>query len=161
MESKIIIHLIEPLYNAQSKTLILGSFPSVKSREEGFFYGNPQNRFWKVIAEVYSRPVPQSIAEKKSLILENGLALYDAVYACEIKGSSDASIKIIKAADISAIIAKSKIDRIILNGRTAAGIYEKHIFPETGIKGEILPSTSPANAAFSFAELLTFWKKIK
>jgi len=151
-------HPFPPLYDKDSKVLILGSFPSVKSREMKFFYGHPQNRFWKVIASIFDQENPTSIEEKKKLILDNHLALWDVIAECEISGSSDASIKNAKANDLSEIIKNSKIQKIIVNGKTAERLYIKYIEPVTGIKAVVLPSTSPANAAWSLERLVDVWK---
>ena len=151
-------HPFPPLYDKNSRVLILGSFPSVKSREMMFFYGHPQNSFWKVIASIFDEAVPNSIEEKKKLILGNHLALWDVIAECEIVGSSDASIKNAKANDISEILNNSQIQKIIVNGKTAERLYIKYIEPATGIKAVVLPSTSPANAAWSLERLVDVWK---
>ena len=156
-----LIHNIEPLFDKNSKTLILGSFPSVKSREAGFFYAHPQNRFWKVIAGVFGEDVPLTVADKKALILNNGLALYDSVYSCEINGSSDSSMKNVVPSDLTPIIQNSKITKVFVNGRTAEKYYVKYSLNDTGINGVVLPSTSPANAAWSLERLIDEWSIIK
>ena len=156
-----IVHPIPPLYGKNSKILILGSFPSVKSREAEFFYGHPQNRFWAVIAAVLGKEKPKTIEEKKRLILENDLALWDVIGSCEIVGSADSSISDVTANDLSAIISNSSVDRIFVNGKTAEKYYNKYTYPLTGIKAVCLPSTSPANAAWSFERLVDAWKLIK
>ena len=156
-----VIHNIEPLFDKNSKTLILGSFPSVKSREAGFFYAHPQNRFWKVIAGVFGEDVPLTVADKKALILNNGLALYDSVYSCEINGSSDSSMKNVVPSDLTPIIQNSKITKVFVNGRTAEKYYVKYSLNDTGINGVVLPSTSPANAAWSLERLIDEWSIIK
>ena len=150
-----------PLFDKNSKTLILGSFPSVKSREAGFFYAHPQNRFWKVIAGVFGEDVPLTVADKKALILNNGLALYDSVYSCEINGSSDSSMKNVVPSDLTPIIQNSKITKVFVNGRTAEKYYVKYSLNDTGINGVVLPSTSPANAAWSLERLIDEWSIIK
>ncbi len=155
-----IVHPIPPLFDANSKTLILGSFPSVKSREAAFFYGHPQNRFWPVIAAVLGKEKPQNIEEKKRLVLENGIALWDVIASCEIEGSADSTIKNVTANDLSVIINNSGVNRIFVNGKTAEKHYMKYTFPKTGIKAVCLPSTSPANAAWSFEKLVEAWKII-
>lgn len=156
-----IIHPIPPLYGKDSKTLILGSFPSVKSREAEFFYGHPQNRFWSVIPLLYGTEKPTTVEEKKKLILENGLALWDVIASCEIVGSSDSSISNVTANDLSVILQNSKVDRIFVNGKTAEKYYNKYTYPITGIKAICLPSTSPANAAWNLEKLVDAWKIIK
>lgn len=156
-----IIHPIPPLYGKDSKTLILGSFPSVKSREAAFFYGHPQNRFWAVIAAVFGEEKPQTVEEKKRLALSNGLALWDVIAQCEIMGSADSTISDVTANDLSVILENSSVDRIFVNGKAAEKYYNKHTYPKTGIKAICLPSTSPANAAWSFERLVEAWKIIK
>lgn len=156
-----IIHPIPPLYNENSKSLILGSFPSVKSRESEFFYGHPQNRFWSVAAAVLGYPKPETVEEKKKMILDNNLAMWDVIASCEIEGSADSTIKNVTANDLSEIIASSKIDRIFVNGKTAEKYYNKYTYPKTKIKAICLPSTSPANAAWNLERLIEAWKIIK
>ncbi len=156
-----IIHPIPPLFNSESKTLILGSFPSVKSREAAFFYGHPQNRFWSVAATVLGYPKPETIEEKKKMILENHLAMWDVIESCEIEGSADSTIRNVTANNLSLILKNSKVDRIIVNGKTAEKYYIKYTYPQTGIKAICLPSTSPANAAWSIERLVEAWKIIK
>lgn len=155
-----IVHPIPPLFNANSETLILGSFPSVKSREAAFFYGHPQNRFWSVIAAVFGEEKPLTVEEKKKLVLDNKLALWDVIASCEIEGSADSTIKNVTANDLSIIINNSKVKKIFVNGKTAEKYYIKYTFPKTGIKAVCLPSTSPANAAWSFEKLVEAWKTI-
>ena len=150
-------HPFPPLYDENSKVLILGSFPSVKSREMMFFYGHPQNRFWKVIAGIFDEKTPASIEEKKNLILRNHLALWDVIAECEIVGSSDASIKNARANDLSRILENAPIRKIIVNGKTAERLYVKYIEPVTGMKAVVLPSTSPANAVWSLGKLIDAW----
>lgn len=153
-----IVHPISPIYNSNSQILILGSFPSVKSREEGFFYGHPQNRFWRVMARICNMPVPKSNAEKTRLILDNNFALWDVIHSCEITGSADSTIKNVQANDLSEILEKSDIKKIFVNGRKAESLYKKYIEKEVGIKAVCLPSTSPANASWSEDRLFECWK---
>ncbi|MBR3054073.1 MAG: DNA-deoxyinosine glycosylase [Firmicutes bacterium] len=153
-------HPFGPLYNENSRVLILGSFPSVKSREQNFFYGHPQNRFWKVVAAVFGRPVPVSIDEKKALILESGLALWDSIASCEITGSSDASIRNVRTNDIGVILDSCRIERIYCNGRKSHELYQRYIMPRTGREAECLPSTSPANAQWTLDRLTEAWRVI-
>ncbi len=153
-------HTIGSLYNENSKILILGSFPSVKSREQGFFYGHPQNRFWKVLSTVLNQPLPTSIDEKKEFILNNKIALWDVIASCEIKGSSDSSIKNVIPNNINEILNNSKVKTIFTNGKLAFNLYNKYIFEKTNIAAISLPSTSPANAAFSLDRLCDEWKII-
>ena len=156
-----IVHPIPPLFDESSKTLILGSFPSVKSREAAFFYGHAQNRFWSVLATLYGVPKPETVEEKKKLVLENNLALWDVIASCEIIGSSDSSISNVTANDLSVIINNSKVERIFVNGKTAEKYYNKYTYPKTGIKAVCLPSTSPANAAWKLEKLVEKWSIIK
>ena len=155
-----IIHPIPPVYDKNSKILILGSFPSVKSREYGFFYGHPQNRFWRVIANVCSEDIPVTIDEKKVMLLKNGIALWDVIHSCEIDGSADSSIKNVVPNNINYIIKESKIERIFTNGKKADELYGKYLEKETGIKAVCFPSTSPANAVWSVERLTEKWKEI-
>ncbi len=161
MDTSNIIHPFPPLFDENSRTLILGSFPSVKSRETMFFYGHPQNRFWKVLAMIFNEKIPENIEEKKQLVLNNHLALWDSIHSCTVTGSSDSSIKDVVPNDISDIIADSKIDRIFCNGALSHKMYMKYIFPDTGIRAVKLPSTSPANAACSLERLVSEWQIIR
>ena len=153
------IHPIPPLYNDKSEVLILGSFPSVKSREANFFYGHPQNRFWKVIARIFDEEVPQTIEEKKRLILTHHLSMWDVIAECDIIGSSDSSIKDVVPNDLSVILDNAPIRRIIVNGKTAEKMYNKYTLDKTGIKAVVMPSTSPANAAWNIDRLVAEWEK--
>lgn len=159
-KSQKIVHPIPPLFSENSRVLILGSFPSVKSREAQFFYGHPQNRFWKLIAMLFNAEVPQSIEEKTKLILQNNLALWDTIHSCTITGSSDSSIKDVVPNDLSQIIKNSRVDKIFCNGTASFNLYKKYILPTTKIEAVKLPSTSPANATFSLDKLAEQWKII-
>ena len=154
-------HDLEPVFDENSKVLILGTFPSVKSRENQFYYGHPQNRFWKVIAGLTESKVPQTIEEKKKLLLEHGIAIWDVIESCDIIGSSDSSIKNVVPADIERVVANSKIQNIYANGGTAKKLYEKYSQKKTGREIIGLPSTSPANAAYSLERLLECWQEVK
>lgn len=154
------LHTFGPVFDSNSRILILGSFPSVKSREEGFYYGHPQNRFWAVIASICGCEPPRTVDEKKSLLLENHIALWDVCASCEVDGSSDASIRSVVPNDIGRILAAADITGIYTNGRTAEKLYNRLILPNTRIEPEFLPSTSPANAAMNLARLTEKWKKI-
>lgn len=154
------IHPFPPLFDENSQTLILGSFPSVKSREAMFFYGHPQNRFWKLLARLYDEAVPQSIEEKSRLVLNHHLALWDSIRSCTIVGSSDSSVRDVVPNDLSVILQNSKVTRIFCNGALSHKMYTKYIYPVTGIEAVKLPSTSPANAAFSLDRLAENWKVI-
>ena len=152
-------HPIPPLYGPDSKILILGSFPSVKSREAMFFYGHPQNRFWRILAALCGADMPQSIEEKKRLVLDHGFALWDVIASCEIVGSSDSSITNAVPNDLRPILAGSRVSRIFCNGATAFRLYKRYIQPVTGIEAQCLPSSSPANAAWSLDRLIATWDK--
>ncbi len=152
-------HPIEPVYDENSRILILGSFPSVKSREAGFFYGHPQNRFWKVISAVCGKSVPVTIDEKCKLLLDNQIAVWDVIKSCDITGSSDSSIKNVVANDLNVILSQADIKKIFVNGKKAEELYKKYIEPITGRKAICLPSTSPANAAWSLERLIVAWKE--
>lgn len=156
-----IIHPIKPVYDKDSRVLILGSFPSVKSREEGFFYGHPQNRFWKVTSRVFDEDLPLTVDEKKAFLLENHIALWDVIGSCEIEGSSDSSIRNVTVNDISQILKTAEIKAIYLNGGKAYQLYQKYLFPSLGREGILLPSTSPANAAWNLDKLTNAWKMIR
>ena len=156
-----IVHPIEPVFDKNSKILILGSFPSVRSREEGFFYGHKQNRFWKVVSAVFEEEVPKTIPQKKAFLLRNHIALWDVIHSCDITASSDSSIKNVVANDLSIILEHSGIRKIFVNGKTAEKYYIKYSEKDTHIKAICLPSTSPANAAFSVDRLTEAWKMIK
>ena len=155
-----IVHPIPPFYDKDSKILILGSFPSVKSREQMFFYGHPQNRYWKVIASVFSDVVPDTIPAKKAFLKKHHIAMWDVIGACEIEGSADStdsSIENVTANDLTKILGCSKVTRIFVNGKTAEKYYKKYTEKKTGIKAVCLPSTSPANAAWSIERLTETW----
>ena len=188
-----ILHPIEPTYDEHSRILILGSFPSVKSREMGYFYGHPQNRFWKVLAAVFaedsagkeqqtdSKPlqeagqktenrtaartaalmVPQTIGERRSFLLRHQVAVWDVIASCTINGSSDSSIKDVVVNDLSRILDTAPVRQIYVNGRKAEQLYNKYTFPKTGRKAICLPSTSPANAAWSLERLVASWSQIR
>ncbi len=155
------LHTIEPVWDKNLKVLILGSFPSVKSREEGFYYGHKQNRFWKVIASVCNCSVPENIQDKKKMLLSNGIAVWDVVHSCDIVGSSDSSIKNVVPNDIGIIIENSKVEHIFTNGKKADDLYSKYIEQSVGITAVCLPSTSPANAVWTLEKLCTEWQQIK
>ena len=149
-----------PLYDENSEILILGSFPSVKSQENKFFYGHPQNRFWPMIAEIFGEVRPQTREEKIALALRNHMAVWDVIESCDIVGSSDSSIKNAVPNDLSEILEKTRISRIIINGRTAEKFYRKYQAKAVDIPAVCLPSTSPANAAWSFERLKEAWSII-
>lgn len=151
------IHNLEPIYDKDSKVLILGSFPSVKSREVASYYAHPQNRFWKILESLYN----EEIIDKKAFLLKHHIALWDVIASCDIKGSSDTSIKNVKVNDINKIIKTSKIEKIFTTGKKAYNLYNKYLLEETKIEAIYLPSPSPANASMSLEELVNEYKKIK
>ena len=161
MKLEKVIHPIEPIYDENSRILILGSFPSVKSREEMFFYGHPQNRFWRVTSTVFEKEIPRTIEEKRRFLLECKIAVWDVIASCEIAGSSDSSIKDVIPNDISKILESSPIERIFVNGKTAEKYYNKYIKEKVGRGAIVLPSTSPANAAKTIQKLIEEWQIIK
>ena len=156
-----IVHPIAPLYDKNSKILILGSFPSQKSREQMFFYGHPQNRFWKVLAKIFESETPKTVEEKRKFILTNRLALWDVIASCDIIGSSDSSIKNVVPNDLSIILSLANIKQIFVNGKTAEKYYNKDIAKQIEQEAICLPSTSPANATWSLERLVDAWKIIK
>ena len=154
-------HPIAPVYDNNSKVLILGSFPSVKSREEMFFYGHPQNRFWKVLAGVFSERVPESIQEKRSFLLKHKIALWDVIASCDIEGSSDSSIKNVVPNNLNTILEQSNIEEIFVNGKTAYKYYNTYLRDTLKREAICLPSTSPANAAWNLEKLICAWSAVK
>lgn len=153
-------HTFEPVFNRESKILILGSFPSVKSRENNFYYGHPQNRFWKVLARIFEVEVPQTIDEKRTFLLEHHIAVWDVIESCTIIGSSDSSIKDVVVNDFLKVLKNSEIETIYVNGGKAYELYHRYAEKQTGIPAIKLPSTSPANAGWSLDRLCREWKKI-
>ncbi len=156
-----ILHTISPVYDESSRILILGSFPSVKSRESGFFYGHPQNRFWKVLSAVFEDSLPQTNEEKTAFLKRHHIALWDVIASCEIRGSSDQSIKNAVPNDLSIILENAQIQTIFTNGGTATRLYARYLQKMTGQEAVSLPSTSPANAAYSLSALTDAWKRIR
>lgn len=155
------IHPIEPIFSKNSEILILGSFPSVQSRADCFYYAHPQNRFWRTLSEVLGEPLPQSKEEKTALLLAHRIALWDVIASCDIHGSSDSSISSVIPNDLSRILSVAPIRRIYVNGRTAEKYYMKYLYPITQIRPLALPSTSAANAAWSQERLTACWREIK
>ena len=153
-----VTHTFLPVYNKESRVLVLGSFPSVKSREQNFYYGHPQNRFWKVIACLAGTSVPQTVEEKKHLLLENKVAVWDVIASCDIIGSSDSSIKNVAVNDFSGVLENSSIHTIYANGAKAYDLYCRYAKGHTGREIVKLPSTSPANAAWNLDRLCSAWR---
>lgn len=154
-------HPFPPVYDEHARILILGSFPSVKSREQGFFYGHPQNRFWRVLAAVFGEEVPKTVPERRAFLLRCGVALWDVLAACEIKGSADASIRQAEPNDLAMILARAPIRAIYANGQTAGDLYRRFDEPKLLRSAVVLPSTSPANAAWTLDRLIEAWKVIR
>ena len=151
---------LDPILDKRVETLILGSFPSVKSREAAFFYGHPQNRFWRVTAAIFGAKTPETIPEKKRFLLQNGIALWDVIASCDIEGSADTSIKNVTPNDLSFLLNTCDIKKIFTNGKAAHKLYNQYLLPQTAREAIYLPSTSPANAAFSLEKLIEQWKAI-
>ena len=154
-----IVHPFEPFFRADSKILIVGSLPSVKSRENGFYYGHPQNRFWKMLAQIFAESMPISIEEKQQFLAKHKIAVYDSIKECTINGSSDSSIRNVIPSDIAKIVFSSQITKILANGKTAAKYFLKYQNQNLCQMLKTLPSTSPANAAFSIEKLVEIWEK--
>ena len=155
------IHNIPPVYDKNSRILILGSFPSVKSREAEFFYGHPQNRFWRVLASIVGVETPSSTEEKREFLLSHGIAVWDVIASCEIEGSADSTIRSVQPNDLSVILSSADIRAIFVNGRTSEKYYNKFVKEAIGREAILLPSTSPANAAVSLDALIEAWGVIK
>lgn len=156
-----LVHPVSPVYNSDSKILILGTFPSVKSREGRFFYHHPQNRFWKVLSIIYKEELPGTIEEKKRLLLNNKIALWDVIESCEVTGSADSSIRNVVPNDIGPLLSETGILRIYANGGTAYRLYMRYMFRKTAREIIKLPSTSPANASYALSDLVREWSCIK
>ena len=153
-----VVHSIPPVFDKESRVLILGSFPSVRSREVGFFYGHPQNRFWRVIAGVYEVPTPTTVEEKAAFLHAYHIALWDVIASCEIVGSADSSIRNVIPNDVGSILRQAPIKRIFVNGKTAQKYYNQYLRDTLGREAVCLPSTSPANASWSLERLLATWR---
>lgn len=153
-------HPFDPVFDENARILILGSFPSVKSRENQFYYGHAQNRFWKVLAFVLRRREPVTAEEKTELLLSNRIALWDVIQSCEITGSADNSIKNVRANDLDVLLSRCRIESIYANGRTAEKFYNQCILPKTGRPILPLPSTSSANVSYSLERLTRRWEEI-
>ena len=159
MEKTAEVHNIPPLYDERSRVLILGSFPSVRSREAAFFYAHPQNRFWPTLAALFGAETPNTTAEKRSLALRHGIAMWDTIGSCEIAGSSDASITNVVPNDLSVILNAADIQAIFCNGGTSWRCYNRYCRAQTGREALQLPSTSPANARWTQEKLLRAWRE--
>lgn len=156
-----VLHSIEPVFDGGSKILILGSFPSVASREVGFFYGHSQNRFWRVLSALLDTELPETVVDKKALLISHGIALWDVIASCEIVGSADSTIKDAVPNELSVILLSADIRAVFVNGKTALKYYDRYMKNRYGREAICLPSTSPANAAFSLPRLISEWSIIK
>ena len=154
-------HGFGPVYDAHSRVLILGSFPSAASRAQQFYYGHPRNRFWPVLCAVLGEAAPETVEEKRALVLRRGVALWDAIEECDITGSSDASIRNAVPTDLPRVLAAADIRAVFVNGAASARVYERWQFPRTGVPAIRLPSTSPANAAWSLEALIRAWQVVR
>lgn len=153
-------HSIPAVYNQKSKILILGSFPSVKSRDTEFFYGHPQNRFWKILMHLFDVKELSTNEEKRNFLLKHKIALWDVIEVCDITNSDDSTIRNVKVNDLTKILSIANIEKIYINGNKAGQLYKKYIAPQVKIEYEILPSTSSANARCSFESLIEKWSVI-
>ena len=160
MEARKIVHPLAPVYDADSKILVLGTMPSPKSREAGFYYSHPRNRFWPVLAALFGEEAPKTNEEKRSLLLRHRIAVWDVIASCEITGASDTSIRNAVPNPIEELIVKTKIKAVYTTGQKAYQLYQKHCYPKTGIEAVPLPSTSPANAAMSLEKLIEAYRVI-
>lgn len=153
-------HEFPAVYDRSSRVLLLGSIPSPKSREVGFYYGHPQNRFWKVLAAVLGESVPETIPQKKAMLKKHHIALWDVLESCTIVGASDTSIEDAVPNKISELVKATRVERIFCTGTTAHKLYQKYCAADVGIDAERLPSTSPANCAVSFEKLVEAYRRI-
>ena len=154
-------HPIAPVYAPGCTVLVLGSFPSAASREAGFFYGHPQNRFWRVLAGVWGAAVPETVPEKRDFLLSHGVALWDVIGRCDIQGSADSSIKNVVPNDLSPILSACPAVRIFTNGKKAQALYDRYLRAAAGREAVCLPSTSPANAAWRLPQLIEAWSVLR
>ena len=155
----VLVHTFEPVFDGHSRILVLGTFPSVKSRENRFYYGHPQNRFWKVAAALAGASVPETVAEKKAMLLKARIAVWDVIASCEIQGSSDSSIRHVTPNDIAGLLQKTGICAVFANGGKAYELYVRYCEAACGLRAVRLPSTSPANAAWSLERLTESWRQ--
>lgn len=160
MEAGFVTHEFGAFFDEESRVLILGTIPSPKSREQGFYYGHPQNRFWKVLADVLDKKTPQTVEERQIFLKENHIALWDVLESCEIKGASDVSIRNARPNDMNRILQAADIRAIFATGAKAAQLYKKLCFPECGVEAVRLPSTSPANCGCSDEKLREAYSQI-
>ncbi|WOC31011.1 MULTISPECIES: DNA-deoxyinosine glycosylase [Caproicibacterium] len=160
MSAETVIHPLEPVFAQNSRVLVLGTMPSPQSRKVGFYYGHPQNRFWKVLAAVLQEPVPETKQEKITMLLRNRIALWDVLHACRIHGADDASIQNPEVNDVAGLLQQTSIVRVYTTGKKAFSLYEKHLWPVTGLHAVCLPSTSPANCRVSLPQLVQAYQCI-
>lgn len=160
-EAEFLVHPIPPFYDTESRVLVLGSFPSVKSRETGFFYGHPRNRYWSMIAAICGTETPVTIEQKKAFLSTQHIAMWDTIRSCTITGSSDSSIRDVVPNDLDRILKTAPIRNIYCNGTTSYNLYMKYIYPRTGRPALKMPSTSPANAAWTLEKLIGAWDVMK
>ena len=157
-----VVHPLKPIYNSESKVLILGSFPSIKSRENSFYYAHPKNRFWSTLEKVFKEDIGNSNQYREKFLLTHKIALFDVVYSCNITASSDSSIKDVIPNDIKKIVDKSRIEAIFTTGTKAYSLYNKYLLKDVGIEAIKLPSPSPANCKRGIEEVLVnSYNKIK
>lgn len=160
MSGECVCHPFEPVWNATSRVLILGTMPSVQSRRSQFYYGHPRNRFWPLLARLFACPVPQTTGARRALILDHQLALWDVLQQCSIQGSADSSIRSPAANPIADLIACCPVELVVANGQKAGTLYRQHVQTQTRLPVIVLPSTSPANARFSLDDLAQAWQVI-
>ena len=160
MNYETVVHTIPPLFAPDSRVLMLGSIPSPKSREVGFFYGHPQNRYWRVLAAILGEDAPQSIAEKRAMCLRHGIAMWDVLASCEIVGAGDSTIRNPMPNDLAGLVAKTQVRAVFATGQKAAALYRKYCERQTSLPVTALPSTSPANAAWTFERLCEAYRVI-
>ena len=160
MEQQKLVHPIPPTWDETSRILILGSFPSVKSREMAYFYGHPQNRYWRVLSALFEEPFPETKEERHAFLLRHHIAAWDVIASCTITGSADSSIRDVVVNDLQPILNGSPIRQIYVNGKKADALYRKYLLPRLGREAVCLPSTSPANAAWNLEKLIGAWRQI-
>ena len=160
MQQQKLVHPIPPTWDETSRILILGSFPSVKSREMAYFYGHPQNRYWRVLSALFDEQFPETVEERHSFLLRHHIAAWDVIASCTITGSADSSIRDVVVNDLSPILSGAPIRQIFVNGKKADALYRKYLLPQVGREAVCLPSTSPANAAWTMEKLLPVWQQI-
>ena len=159
MDATTVTHEIQPVFDSRSRVLLLGTMPSPASREQGFYYGHPQNRFWRVLAAIFNEPAPRTIEEKRDMLLRHHVALWDVLASCEIEGASDASIRDAQPNDLARIFDVADIRAVFATGTKAGELYHKLVEPTLGVPCTTLPSTSPANAKMKLDNLADAYGK--